>query len=235
MRPLALLCVGTVEDPPALPDGRDDLHLVVHDDLVAVVREVTTAQLHALRAEPVDLDAVADLARDHDAVLAAIAATASVVPLRLGTVLDGTAQVAALLADDAAVLRRHVRRLHGQAEWMVTISGAPREASSATDAEEPRSGRDYLLARRAALGRRAEQRTAAGDAGARAREVLGAVATAVVDVGPGTGRVALLVPRARDDELRRAAEDVARTLPDGLRLELSGPWPGYHFTADDDA
>ena len=46
---------------------------------------------------------------------------------------------------------------------------------------------------------------------------------------------AYLVAAGRDDELRRAAEELrAHYGPDGVTYELTGPWPPYNFAGDEE-
>jgi hypothetical protein len=193
-----------------------------------------------------DLAWLERVAREHDAVVHALARHTTTVPLRLGAVY---------LDDDSAVA--HVRRLEptavatldvleGREEWGVKVYAVPpRRDTGSGAADRPSSGLDYLRRRRAELERKAEDASAsAADADAvfeRLRSVavlarrhrpqdpvLSGVPHAMVL------NAAFLVDRDAGPPFRREVESLAAARPEGA-VVLTGPWPPYSFATLDGA
>ncbi|KUH39998.1 MULTISPECIES: GvpL/GvpF family gas vesicle protein [Streptomyces] len=231
---------GIAGDPPRL------LH---HDDLVAVVGSVPAEEFDEgpLRARLEDLDWLADTARGHDAVLAALTTVTSPLPLRLATVCRDDSGVRRLLQEGHDRFVRALDRLDGRVEWGVKVyaeqvadapAPAPREPVSAGAAGAAGSGRDYLRRRlRERNGREDGMRRA--DAVARAlHERLSGHAEAAALHQPQDPRLAggaagvnvlnaaYLVGRDRSEAFVGL---VGESSGDGVRVELTGPWAPYSF------
>jgi hypothetical protein len=191
----------------------------------------------ALQERLEDLDELEALARGHAAVLEAALRSGDLVPLQMCTIYRSPDTVRHMLATEAERLEGALARLHRKAEWGVKAFARP---VAAAPAAAPASGTEYLLRRRAER-RDAEQ---AGDALAAAlagvHSRLAESACAAVLARPQdrrlSGRDAEMVLNASYLIERERAEDFAGLVAslggDGFELELTGPWPAYHFVTD---
>jgi hypothetical protein len=188
-----------------------------------------------------DLELLATAAYAHDALLADLAQQGPVLPLRLGTVVADDDTLLGVLARHERTLASELDRLAGHAEWAVTVHLLEDDAAAAGDAgpdTEARSGRDYLQRRREALDLRGERwRTQEAVAGAvHARVAALAVDAEVVGSRPLEDGVppllhgVYLVADERWPELERTVDELRAAHP-SASIEVSGPWPPYHFTA----
>ena len=159
---------------------------------------------------------------------------APVLPMRFGTVYLGVHEVTAMLRRHQASLLAELRRLAGGTEWCLTVRADDTHQDDDAPAE-PASGTAWLLSRQAALRAREERIDRLADGVARLRTALTAHARDIVVSRPvngatGTTRLWLLV----DDVPRlHAAVDELRTQHRDVRIELTGPWPAYHFVRTD--
>jgi hypothetical protein len=193
----------------------------------------------ALQRRLEDFDTLAGLARAHDAVLMRAHAEGDVLPFRMCTIYATPEAVRAMLTAEGSRLGRALTRLHGMAEWGVKAFAAPSPASSSQP--RPASGVAYLAARRAEreqaqAGHDALDRAVA-DAHARLTERAAAAVLSRPHDRHLSGRSeemllngAYLVPRADSEGFTALVSRLAgEHEPDGLSLELTGPWPPYHF------
>jgi hypothetical protein len=192
----------------------------------------------ALQERLEDLDELEALARGHEAVLEAALQAGDLVPFRMCTIYRAPETVRHMLATEAERLQRALARLHGKAEWGVKAFARP--ASEPAAAGRPRSGTEYLV-------RRGAERRAAAQADDAIAETVAAVhaqlsegACAAVLGSPQdrrlSGRDAEMVLNASYLVERERAADFAELVDalgrDGLALELTGPWPAYHFATE---
>jgi hypothetical protein len=236
---------GDAPDPPRCVgvDARYDVELIRHDGLAAVASAVPLEEFRreALEQRLEDLAFLAALARAHERVLDDTLRLGPVVPLRICTIYESADSVRAMLARQRRALAVALHRLGGSAEWGVKAYRGPtgERARPAQDAagSSAASGIDYL----------ARKRRARDAAGAALRQVelihdslsdraLDAVVIPIHDPAlSGDQREmvlngAYLVPEARTEEFRSLVGSLAGChAPDGLVLELTGPWPAYHF------
>jgi hypothetical protein len=196
----------------------------------------------ALQERLEDLDTLAGLARAHDSVLEVAHAEGDVLPFRMCTVYATPEAVRAMLAAEGGRLGRALSRLHGMAEWGVkAFAAAP---GGGSPQPRPASGTAYLAARRtererAEAGREALERVVAGVHARLAEQAAGALRSRPQDRRL-SGRDeemllngAYLVPRSEAEGFRALVDDLAREHePQGLALELTGPWPPYHFAGE---
>jgi hypothetical protein len=168
-----------------------------------------------------------------------------IVPLRICTIYESADRVREVLERERGSLADALRRLGGTAEWGVKAYLDPARTAPAETAAAPRpaSGIDYLARKR-------DQRDAAGAARRAADAAVGLVHDCLREhaldavLSPAQDRrlsgeeremvlnAAYLVPDARTEEFRSLVLDLARRhAPVGLVLELTGPWPAYHFAA----
>ncbi|MFE9116277.1 GvpL/GvpF family gas vesicle protein [Streptomyces sp. NPDC007172] len=226
-------------EPPAL---------IEHRGLCAAVSRVPAAQFDAapLRAHLEDLDWLAGIARNHQAVIAALATVGCPVPLRLATVCRDEDGVRRLLDSGRARFESAIERLDGRVEWGVKVyadSSAPERAEPAPELTAA-TGREYLRRR---LGQRQTRDRSWQRAGTLSR-ALHADLCERAEAGrlhpPQSGRLsgasgenvlnaAYLVPRDHSDEFVAAVRD--RTPQEaGVRVELTGPWAPYSFVGGAD-
>lgn len=188
-----------------------------------------------LEAEFQDVEAISRHALAHAAVVEFLFKKAPVIPLKL---------LALFSTDEKAVteLRRQQRRigalfaeLAGREEWAVRVVV---EAPPDQKPDALASGRAYLAAKRR-LNRGGVPRTAAkkasGAIAALSRHAARVRREAFPPPAPGRPFVAgasMLVPVTRRKQWKAATSRVASTLAsNGNRLEVSGPWPPYHFVS----
>ncbi|MFF1508487.1 GvpL/GvpF family gas vesicle protein [Streptomyces sp. NPDC058326] len=248
----AVVRSGSTGPPPGPPPGETlgtGLATVTHRGLTALVEPVPAADFDEapLRDRLEDLDWLAGVARAHHGVVAAAGRHVTTVPLRLATVCRGERGVRRLLSEGEHRLTATLDRLTGAHEWGVKlyVEEAPARTTSAGGGAPTRaaSGRDYLRRR---LGDR-QARENVDDSAARAARQLHellvhAAAEAVLHPpqqarltqGPGRNvfNAAYLVP----DEKRREFLDrlpAPEDMPNGLRVEFTGPWVPYSFTRTD--
>jgi hypothetical protein len=225
--------------PPDLPgpDGDGRVAVVAHGDLAALVAPVPleTFGTDPLQRSLEDLDRVEALARAHEAVLDAALAGGPVVPFRLATIYADEEHVRAMLDAERAVLAAALARIHGMVElgvkgFLVAPEPEPQAAGVA-------SGTDYLTQKRAARDAAEATRGATETAVATIHARLAEQAADAVLGRPQDRRLSgrdaemvlnasYLVPAAGLDGFR---ERVRSLSADGIELEITGPWPAYHF------
>ncbi|MEU6814411.1 GvpL/GvpF family gas vesicle protein [Streptomyces sp. NPDC046860] len=227
---------GVVGAPVHLVPGGDGLVLVASRVPAEDFRE------EALRRRLEDLDWLSAVARAHHGVVEAVAARATVLPLRLATVYLDDARARQVLDAGRELFAERLARLAGHVEWGVKIyvdSSAPAEVPAAPAGAELSPGRSYLRGRRQqqrmrdtaheAARRAAEGVEAAGRAHAaeRARHRV-QQGTLAGSAGENVVNDAYLVPLESGEafraEVARAADGLA-----GVRVEITGPWAPYSF------
>jgi Gas vesicle synthesis protein GvpL/GvpF len=208
--------------------------------LVALTSPVPHADFAAepLREHLNDLPWLERVAREHEAVLDQVLATATVVPLRLCTIFEDAAGVERMLEREHDALDEALTRLEGRQEWGVKLL---LERATGQGGQSPDSGAAYLARRRQEQAEREEARAVAGQIAGDVDAALRALAADAVRL-PGQNRelsghrgdmvlnAAYLVD---DPQALRAcvAELQDRYAAQGAQLELSGPWPPYNFVA----
>ncbi|WP_225802746.1 GvpL/GvpF family gas vesicle protein [Streptomyces sp. NK15101] len=237
-------------DEPALRDavarlaGVDGgaLRLVESAGLAAVVSSVPSDAFgeQGLRTQLEDMARLEAVARAHHAVVDAVFAGATVLPLRLATVYLDDARVAGMLTAGRVRFLDLLARLDGHVELGVKVyadAGVAAPPEAEVVAESP--GRAYLQRRRAQ--RRSTQdlyRAAAGVAEEAARVAEGLSRARVVHrpqqggLAPARGEnianEAYLVPVGEAGRFMTALGGSADATP-GVRVEVTGPWAPYSF------
>jgi hypothetical protein len=223
--------------------------LVRSGDLAAVV---STVPLDAFGEEGLernlnDLGWLESVARAHETVLDAAAAETAVVPMRMCTIYRGEEKVQAMLDERRAELRFALEQLEGRREWGVkAIADRERaarvvEAPDENEASDGTEGSSYLERKRSARETQKRVATVLHDAVRAAHERLEELAAAAQvlraqqpELGGYSGEMLLngayLVDDERVEEFAKlVAELDERHRGDGLRFELTGPWPAFHF------
>jgi Gas vesicle synthesis protein GvpL/GvpF len=226
-------------------DERHDVELIRHAGLAAVASAVPRDEFRedVLEERLEDLQYLEVLARAHERVLDDILGLGPVVPLRICTIYESPERVREMLERERRPLAEALHRLGGTAEWGVkAYLGAGDEAPAET-APPPgsASGVDYLARKRdrrdaAEAARRAADATVEQIHRRLSEHAVDAVLSPAQDPRlSGEARemllnAAYLVPKARTDEFQSLVGDLTRRhAPEGLMLELTGPWPAYHF------
>jgi len=228
------------------------VHGAVADGLTVLVSPVDPAEFgeQALRRNLESLEWLEDVARAHHSVVDTAARLFPVLPARFATVYSSAAAMAAALAGHREELRAGLRRVGGCVEWGVKAypagSTAGAGASDArtgasTDATGTGAGMAYLKRRRAELSAREDsRRTAAAGARAVHAELTGHAAQARLyppqspalsgSRTPMLLNAAYLLDKGSAGDFGSVVATAGDAHPE-LRLDLSGPWPPYSFTA----
>ena len=230
---------GAVAEPPPCV-GVDATHRVVlirHARLAALASPVSMDAYgeEGLRVSLEDLDRLEVIVRAHEHVLDEALQLGAVIPFPICTIYANAERVREMLEHEYAPMTAALGRLSGMAEW--GVKAYRMQAAPAQAAPPPASGRDYLSRKRA-------QRSAGDDLSATVEAVharLRAAAAAAVVSPPQDRRLsghdgemllnaAYLVPDREFGGFGSAVEELARRYrAAGLELELTGPWPPYHF------
>ena len=245
-RALATYLFGVVEPrarapedgTPRLPGGGPP-RVLAGTHCAAIVADVDPTVfdgLHETGSEGLDL--LAEAARAHDEILARVAAAGPVLPLRLGTVLPDDGAVVSLLDRNAQSLTAELDRLTAHAEWAVTVQVLEDIGDSGgADHRTATSGRDYLEQRQRSLRERDSKWEHEEDLAAAVHAPLALQAVDAIrierrpfqDAAPPLLHGVYLV---RDDDFERFQDALtaARDAHPQAVIELSGPWPAYHFS-----
>lgn len=222
------------------------LRLICHEDLAVVVSPppspflALAAQLREESVESESLSRLEGALRSHEEAIERLRAS-SVVPLRFGTTVATSSDVARFLELNAPALRDSLSRVAGQGEWSVRVYADETAAPAREQLEgsaAPSSGRDYLESRR-------RERRLLEDERQRREEVanviesrLKSAASELSALPPSASdrdrRLLLgwvcLAPREAEERLLAALEE-AMEATEGARAELTGPWAPYHFVS----
>ncbi|MGW7360745.1 GvpL/GvpF family gas vesicle protein [Streptomyces sp. NPDC054802] len=203
----------------------------------------------ALRRHLEDLEWLETVARAHHAVIEALGAATTVLPLRLATVYLDDDRARAALDEGRAAFEQLLSRLEGHVEWGVKIYVESSDEAVPPPPPDPAAspgvgpGRSYLRNRRAqhsvresahrAARTAAERVEAAGRAlasdRARHRVQQGELAGAAGARGENVVNDAYLLSEDRSDAFRAEVARAADDLP-GVRVDITGPWVPYSFT-----
>ena len=228
---------------------------------VAVLVSALDATVYAsdtMETRIADVDWVGPRAVAHDAVLSWASDAGGVVPFPMFTLFASPDSLRAMLRERERSLDALLDRVSPSQEWTVRLFRlndrataalgltSPALADLAQRARDAAPGQRYLLERKADELKGAELRRVSGETareafdalsplGERAvRDALPATPTGARPAGVAVLDAAFLVRRDRTDAFRTAAADLAGAIePRGFRVELSGPWPPYHFVRDD--
>ena len=223
--------------PASVPGAGAPRLLAIDRDIWAVVADAPLDRFAAevLQQELQDVEAISRHALAHAAVIEFFFRRAAVIPLKLFTLFSSDETARGHVRGRLPALKRMFGALRGLEEWGVRIFAGEAEAESARTVD---SGRDYLQVKK-----RLHEQTVAPS-----RATIRAVNGAVNSLGriaskmrkealppPGRGRpyVAgasfLVKAKMRNAWKAHAAKLGAALAADGHRLDMSGPWPPYHF------
>ncbi len=212
--------------------------LAIDRDVWAVVADAPLERFtgEALQQEMQDVESISRHAFAHAAVIEFFFRRCPVIPLKLFTLFSSDAKARSDVRSRLASLKRMFAALRGLEEWGVRIIAGEVEADTARTLD---SGHDYLQ-----LKKRLHEQTAAPS-----RRTMRAVDSALRSLGrlasktrkevlpPSAGqpyvrRASFLVKAARRPAWKKEAQRIATALAvEGHRLEMTGPWPPYHFVS----
>lgn len=223
------------------------LEVVEHNGLVAVVSTVDLDEFgeDGLRQHLEDLQWLEEVARRHDAVIQAVAASGPTAPLRLATICLDDAGVRARLDEWHHALLQALDRVEGRFEWSVKAFSHPEEVEAeVSDAGAATStgkgaGLAYLQRKRDLTERRlhAEERaieladeihTALSQHSVASRRLPSQDPRLTGYTGQMTLNGAYLVPAEEGDAFAAAAQSLGERHPEA-HLVIGGPWPPYSF------
>jgi hypothetical protein len=215
---------GTYAPRVAGVDPGHDVELVREGELAALTSTVAFTE-DSLKDALEDLGRLESIARAHERVLDDALRRGPVVPFRIATLYETREHVREMLAEEHTALIAGLRRLRGKAEWGVK---AYAQAPAERPAEAPASGTDYL-ARKSGDRHAAEAIDAAVDAvHQRLRaESAGAVLNPARDRGLLLN-AAYLVADGDVPVFRALVSELSGR--HRIRLQLTGPWPAFHFS-----
>ncbi|GAA5022736.1 GvpL/GvpF family gas vesicle protein [Actinopolymorpha pittospori] len=223
-------------------EGRP-IEVVPADDLAVATAEVPVAGFRTSGDEP-DLSAdgwLREAVQAHERVVERLCAAGTTLPFRFGALYPSRGDARTIVVTHARELRAELDRLDAAAEW--GVKGRVTEAEPEREREETRPGEagggtSWMLRRREEAAAREEARElnarmakALDDSlSLHARESLVRAASRPEDPAGLVFDAVYLVPHAAEDDFDAALQAVAeRYAGAGLRLEVSGPWPPYHF------
>jgi hypothetical protein len=214
---------GIAEPTPGLPPRRSGIAGTTLEVLETSGMAVVYSRVRSLRASPSP-----ELVLEHERVLEAVMEHAPVLPLRFGTRLDSTDQLAEAIAGRRDALRSALDRVRGRVELGVRV------VERATDQDRspsPTSGRDYLMSVAAAHRRKAR---VADDIHRPLQDLAADSVVRERSMSPALLVASYLVDTRDVDGFHRAADQLAAAHPD-LDVTVTGPWPPYSFTGEDAA
>ncbi|MFC9585639.1 GvpL/GvpF family gas vesicle protein [Streptomyces yangpuensis] len=198
----------------------------------------------ALKRHFEDLPWLESVARAHHDVVQAIAAEATVLPLRMATVYEDDTRARQALGGQRGALTRRMSALDGHTEYGVKIylppPAAPTTAEPSREAGTPPTtpGKAYLQRRRVQRNARERVYEQARLAATAVEAVAAGFTTQRVRHAPQSGALsgpqenvvndAYLIPVELAQRFRAGIEDAARDFPE-VRIEVTGPWAPYSF------
>jgi hypothetical protein len=225
--------------PDSLPGAGAPRAIPVDRDVWAVVADAPLNRFSEKELEKnlQDLEAVSRHAMAHASVIEFLFRRWPVIPLKLFTLFSSDDRARQSLYSRRSTLRRLFAQLRGLEEWAVRIVAGEAEAQSA---RRTRSGRDYLeTKKRLTEQSSAPPRSIVRDINA-AMKRLGKLAARsrqekLPPSGPGRRFVigASFLVRANrrrqwECQIKILASELDRR---GHALEVTGPWPPYHFVS----
>jgi hypothetical protein len=250
---LALWLYGVVRGDAPVPrcagvDGCHDVELIRHADLAAVASAVGLDAFGQRELEQAleDVQRLETLARGHEQVLDLALERGPVVPFPICTIYASTENVREMLERERRPFTDALARLSERAEWGVKAYLLAREAAEAGARGGPASGAEYLARKRDQRDVAEAQWSATAADVRHIHDVLSEHAAGAVLRRPQDQRLsgrpdemvlnaAYLVPDRDIPDFHARVDQLARRhRRDGLLLELTGPWPAYHFAGSAD-
>lgn len=232
--------------PVAVPDtgiGAAGVALLDAGPVAAVFSRLPASDFGeaAWREHAEDPKWLAEVATQHQDVLGQLIEDTDVLPLRLPAMYRDEVHLHQMLESESTLFQAALGAIHDHVEWGVQLllTGEPEAAAPS----RPSSGRDYLMQRANAAANRERDRgrrqTLVEDAYAALAD--GARQSVVNQPQDPALRgrhepmllnsAHLVCRRHKDIFFMTVAEVAARLGPEGITVEVSGPWPPYNFVA----
>ena len=223
-------------------DAGEGLWMIVSD----VPRDAWTTE--RIEARLHDMDWLGEVALAHESVVERFTRAAALLPSKLFTLFHDDESALAHVRGARTRLSRILDRVEGRVEIGARVAIDEAKALAKAEAEAKRlskgaSGAGFLLRKK----RVAEVARAGGEAAHEAASALHAKLSKLAEsavrkeIAPtadgGTSRLLLdaayLVEAKDAPAFRREAKSLAKAASkNGLAMELTGPWPAYHFSGD---
>ena len=227
--------------PDSVPGAGAVRVLPIAGDLWAVVADAPLDRFSSERLEQdlQDLEMVSRHALAHAAVVEFFFRSAPVIPLKIFTLFSADERVRQDLMGRASALRKLFAQLRGFEEWGVRVTADPRRGAQAAG-EPPASGRDYLVSKKRLLDESgAPPKAVVKEAGDALKALARLAAKVRKEAFPPPGRnrpfvigASFLVSAKKRGAWKKRVATLAAALgKHGHRLEVSGPWPPYHFAS----
>lgn len=227
--------------PDSVPGAGAPRALQIDGDVWAIVADAPLDRFSsdALQQELQDVEAISRHALAHASVTEFFFRRATVIPLKLFTIFSSDEKVGQDLRGKTGRLRRIFAQLRGLEEWGVRIIAGDVEAPAPRH-QPLGSGRDYLEGKKRLNEQAAEVPRAVAKETRAALKALGTLAAKVRKEilpapsrgGPFVAGASFLVKAKRRARWKTHAAVVGRRLAKrGHRMEMSGPWPPYHFVS----
>jgi hypothetical protein len=225
--------------PDTLPGAGAPRLIPIDGDVWAVVADAPLERFSAeqLQSDLQDVEAISRHALAHASMIEFFFRRAPVIPLKLFTLFSADDRVREHLHGRRPTLRKLFAELRGLEEWGVRITVGGSEAESATSVS---SGRGYLEVKKRLSAEGAAPSRATVTETTAALKTLGKLAARVrkeTFPPPARGRsfvtgASFLVKTKRRNPWKKAVARVTASLAKrGHRLDVSGPWPPYHFAS----
>jgi hypothetical protein len=225
--------------PASVPGAGKPRLLAIDRGIWAVVADAPLERFtgEQLQQDMQDVEALSRHAVAHAAVIEFFFRRAAVIPLKLFTLFSTDEKVLAHVRGQLATLTRLFAALRGFEEWGVRVIAGDAEAESARALS---SGHDYLQVKKRLNAHTAAPPRATIRTIDNALRSLGSLAAKTrKETLPAAGRGRpyaaaasfLVAARRREMWKKQAAKLAAALSGQGHRLEMSGPWPPYHFVS----
>ncbi|WP_046778341.1 GvpL/GvpF family gas vesicle protein [Streptomyces yangpuensis] len=217
------------------------------DPLAFVVSPVSHRDFNetALKTHFEDLRWLENVARAHHDVVQAVAAAATVLPLRMATVYQDDTRARQALGGQRRTFTQRLAALEAHTEYGVKIYLPPPAASTAGEpsgevgtAPPTTPGKAYLQRRRIQHHAREKVYEQAQLAAATIEAIAARFTSQRIRHAPQSGALsgpqenvlndAYLIADEHAQQFRAAMTDAARDFPD-IRIEVTGPWAPYSF------
>ena len=225
--------------PAGVPGAGVPRLIAIDRNVWAVVSDAPLERFagEALQQDLQDVEAISRHALAHASVIEVFFRRAPVIPLKLLTLFSSDEKVREHVRSRLAPIKRMFAALRGHEEWGVRIVAGEVEAESARTLD---SGREYLQVKKRLHEQTIAPSRATKHAANGALRSLGRLASKTRKEAfppPGHGRAYvigasfLVKAKKREAWKTHAARLEAALAAQGHRLEMSGPWPPYHFVS----
>ncbi|HEY0785547.1 MAG TPA: GvpL/GvpF family gas vesicle protein [Acidobacteriaceae bacterium] len=171
---------------------------------------------------------------DHARVIADCFKMSTVLPFRFGTVFDSDDALRRSVRSNQRNFQNNLAQLHGKTEMhiKVTLEDCCREQLARSWPVDHTAGRPYLSNLRETASRHRERQTLARTLSMQMNRMFAPLAEEVTCRKLDSGKMQLDVSHLIDSRLVERYQNkfaAAKLLMRDCQLQLSGPWPPYHF------